>query len=93
MPQRAVDGERVMSTRDFTSLPIGVKVDNGEVRKCPYCNRRGVLEIVNGADWYIHSETIIADPESPLLRWDMCPQRDHDPTISADGNGPAPNHR
>jgi hypothetical protein len=62
-----------MGTRDFTSMLIGTKIDNGDIQVCPYCNRRGLCEVVNGMSFYLHSETIEVDPSAPVVKYDMCP--------------------
>lgn len=60
--------------QDFTLLPIGFKIDNGEIQVCPFCERRGKLEIVDGKDWYIHSHVLSAGANLPAVACDMCPR-------------------
>lgn len=60
--------------RDFTALPIGLKIENGEIQVCPYCNRRGKLEVVAGKSYYLHLEILSADAHTPAVKCDMCPQ-------------------
>ena len=81
-----------VNTKYFTLLPIGLKIENGEIQVCPYCNRRGKLEVVGGKRWYIHSETVSAEATSPAVQCDMCPSKESaaapfDPESSGQGCG------
>jgi hypothetical protein len=42
------------SRNDYTDLPIGTLIDNGEIVVCPYCHRRGLKVFVNGVAFYNH---------------------------------------
>jgi hypothetical protein len=41
---------------DYTTLPIGTKVGRGEIGKCPYCKKPGLIEVTNGVIFGVHSE-------------------------------------
>jgi hypothetical protein len=60
---------------DYTRLPIGTKLDSGEIQKCPHCQRTGLLEVVDKKKWYTHSQFVGFDSKgSPVTNWDMCPK-------------------
>ena len=61
-----------MLIEDYTAIAIGTKIGNGEIQTCPHCGRRGILEIVNGKNWYLHSQVI--DTNALRIAPDMCPQ-------------------
>jgi hypothetical protein len=65
-----------MRHESYTHLPIGMKIDNGEIRKCPHCGKSGLLEVVDGKKWYTHSQIVGFDSRgSPEMSWDMCPKQ------------------
>lgn len=43
-----------MPLYDYTKLPIGKKLENGEIQECPHCGQRALLEITDGKKWYTH---------------------------------------
>jgi hypothetical protein len=47
-----------MRTTDYTRLPIGTKLEEGEIQKCPYCGKPGYAQTINGKMYYTHSESI-----------------------------------
>jgi len=61
-----------MATEDYTAIALGTRVGNGEIHTCPHCGQRGILEIVNGKNWYIHSQT--TDAAALRIEYDMCPK-------------------
>ncbi len=64
-----------MRTTDYTKVPVGTKLDEGEVYKCPHCGRPGLLEIVNEKKWFTHSQSVgFTDKGIPQILWDMCPR-------------------
>jgi hypothetical protein len=59
--------------RDFTKLPVGYSIFDSTTRECPRCGRTGLLEVTDGKNFYLHSETSgYADNGTPVVQWDMC---------------------
>ena len=59
----------------FTSLPVGTILDGKEMQKCPYCQRNGLREEVEGKIYYAHGHTLSLRPNQELdVRFDYCPQ-------------------
>jgi hypothetical protein len=66
-----------MKIDDYTRLPIGTKIDNGEIQTCPHCGKLGLLEEVDGKKWFTHSQARGFNSKgSPQISWDMCPKLD-----------------
>lgn len=64
-----------MRRTDFTKLPVGTKLDNGEVEACPHCGRAGMVEKVDGNTFYVHSEAVGINEERKIeIKWEMCPR-------------------
>ena len=61
-----------MPTENYTVIAIGTRIGNGEIQTCPHCGRLGILEIVNGKNWFIYSQT--TDAATLRLDDDLCPQ-------------------
>ena len=47
-----------MGTTDYTRLPIGTKLEEGEIQRCPYCGKPGYAQTISGKTYYTHSESI-----------------------------------
>jgi hypothetical protein len=47
-----------MGTTDYTRLPIGTKLEEGEIQRCPYCGKHGYAQTISGKAYYTHSESI-----------------------------------
>jgi hypothetical protein len=41
---------------DYTVLPIGMKLGQGEIRICPLCKRAGLTKQINEVQFFTHSE-------------------------------------
>jgi hypothetical protein len=61
-----------MVGKDYTYLPLGTKIDSGEIQVCPHCAKHGLLEVVNGNRWFTHSQSIEA--VTLRIQWTMCPR-------------------
>lgn len=62
--------------KDYTWLPVGTKMDNGEIQACPYCKRVGLMTSIGGTTTYTHKLVIRTDSESGesfMLSKDQCP--------------------
>jgi hypothetical protein len=67
--------EDVMPGRDYTRLPIGTKIDDGEIQECPYCGRAGMVMVVGGKTYYNHKQLVGMDREDTLItQFEFCPQ-------------------
>jgi hypothetical protein len=50
---------------DYSVLPVGTKIGNGEIKKCPYCEkkdikRNGLYKVIQGGFiWVTHSVTLV----------------------------------
>jgi hypothetical protein len=61
--------------RRWPEVGLWEVIDNGEIRECPHCGKSGLLEEVDGKNWYTHSQIVGFDSRgSPEMSWDMCPQ-------------------
>lgn len=60
-----------MQIDDYTALPIGTKIETGEVKICIYCGRRGLTEKKDGKLVFLHR--MIKDPDAMEVRWEECP--------------------
>lgn len=65
-----------MARQDYTSIPIGTEDGAGNsIERCPHCGRNGLHEIVNGLDFYTHSQGVGFDGSGKLdASFDMCPK-------------------
>jgi hypothetical protein len=43
-------------TSDYTVLPIGMKLGQGEIKICPLCKRAGLTKQINEVLFFTHSE-------------------------------------
>lgn len=39
---------------DYTQMPIGVKIQKGDITECPHCKKVGVIESRNEKTFYFH---------------------------------------
>jgi hypothetical protein len=47
-----------MGTTDYTRLPIGTKLEEGEIQTCPHCGKPGYAQTTDkNKMYYIHSES------------------------------------
>jgi hypothetical protein len=64
-----------MRTRDYSRLPLGSKVEAGEIRLCPHCNLAGLCEEVEGKQYFVHSQTAGYTQQGGfVLTWEACPK-------------------
>ena len=64
-------GETLIS--DYTVLPVGTRVEDGEVKVCPKCQRRGLHVEVDGHCFYTHFQIRNSDdPRSVFIRRVEC---------------------
>jgi hypothetical protein len=71
---------KTVGTTDYTRLPIGTKLEKGEIQICSYCGRPGYAQTIDGKKHYTHSEiisrTVDADKSWKIdFKWDSCPTR------------------
>ena len=77
----------LMRKDDYTRLPLGTKIDDGEITKCPYCGRNGLADTANGKTFYTHFQEVgFNEMGNPVINWEWCPQGgnlmpDHVPTV------------
>jgi len=60
---------------DYTTLPLGTKIDKGVAEICPHCHRVGVTAIVSGVKVWNHKLGAVLDKNRNLqtvMEW--CPQ-------------------
>ena len=63
-----------MKTDDYTCLPVGTRIDNGEIKVCPYCGKNALAEIVNDSTFFTHSQSVGFDEnQRTVVRLDWCP--------------------
>ena len=63
-----------MEKRAYTNLPLGTKVERGEIQICPHCGRRGIAENDQGAIYYIHAESLGRNAQGNMeFKWESCP--------------------
>jgi hypothetical protein len=61
--------------RDYSSLAAGMTFLGKQAKKCPHCGEIGLLEVENGKEFYVHSETMGFDESgSFVVRWSQCPK-------------------
>ena len=64
-----------MLKHDYVAMPVGATIEQGVIQVCPYCNRPGIKETVQGKDFYTHSQWSGFDSNGQFsLGWDMCPK-------------------
>jgi len=61
-----------MTSKDYTWLPVGTRIDGGEIEECSHCGRRGLLENIRGELVFTHT-TAVGFKNGPTLDWDICP--------------------
>lgn len=58
---------------DYTVLPLGTRVDGGEVQVCPKCQRPGLHVAMDGHSFYTHFQILRKDdPRNAFLRRVEC---------------------
>jgi hypothetical protein len=58
---------------DYTALQIGTKVEGGEIRVCPKCQRRGLHVDMDGHSFYTHFQILSKDdPRNVFIRRVEC---------------------
>lgn len=61
---------------DYTKLPLGAKIGEKEIKKCPHCGRNGLAEEIEGKTYYTHENVVKFEknhefsPDS-----DVCPKK------------------
>jgi hypothetical protein len=68
------------SRNDYTELPIGTRIDKGEIVICPYCHRHGLKVFVNDVAFYNHRMGAFLVGEMVQIVDESCPK---DPTERA----------
>ena len=64
-------GETLIS--DYTVLPIGARVEGGEVKVCPKCRRVGLNVEMDGHSFYTHFQILSKDdPHNVFIRRVEC---------------------
>jgi hypothetical protein len=43
-----------VAVKDYTVLPVGTKLDKGEVQVCSYCRKNGLATKTNDVTFYAH---------------------------------------
>ena len=58
---------------DYTVLALGTKVEGGEVKVCPKCQRRGLNVEMDGHNFYTHFKILRKDdPRNVFVRRIEC---------------------
>ena len=58
---------------DYTVLPMGARVEGGEVKVCPKCQRRGLNVEMDGHSFYTHFQILNKDnPGNVFIRRVEC---------------------
>lgn len=58
---------------DYSVLPMGTRFEDGEVKLCPKCQRRGLHVEVDGHSFYTHFQILNSDnPRSVFIRRIEC---------------------
>lgn len=64
-----------MKVRDFSKMPVGTKVQDGEIQICPHCGRAALLERVDDKEFFTHSQTVGINEKGGLeINWQSCPE-------------------
>jgi len=60
-------------TSDYTVLALGTKIEGGEIKVCPRCNRRGLHIDQDGHGFYTHFRIVSRDdPRNVLIQRIEC---------------------
>lgn len=58
---------------DYTLLPIGTKIGQGEIKICPLCKKAGLAKQVDKVLFFRHAEWAGVNPDGfPELRGEEC---------------------
>lgn len=58
---------------DYTVLPMGTRVEGGEIEVCPKCQRRGLHVEMDGHSFYTHFQIVRKDdPRNVFIRRVEC---------------------
>jgi hypothetical protein len=61
-----------MRVEDYTGLPVGTKLEKGEIKVCPECGARGLAETSGNKEFFTHSQTTGLDGKgNPVVNWVM----------------------
>ena len=67
--------EESMRVDDYYRLPLGTKLETGEIQTCTYCGKNGLAELVEGKTFYTHYQSVGFNGRgAPEIRWIMHPQ-------------------
>jgi hypothetical protein len=59
---------------DYTKLPVGQKIEDGQIEKCPHCGRNGLAAKVEGKNFYTHIEAVrMQNMDNAAITLDFCP--------------------
>ena len=71
-----------MRVVDYSNLPLGTLIDNGEIKTCFYCGKAGLAEEVSGKTFYTHYQSVGFNERGlPEFRWIMCPKLEQRPAV------------
>jgi hypothetical protein len=57
---------RIMVAKDYTVLPVGTKIERGEIRVCPICGKNGIAINIGGEVFYTHTYTITENAQGEI---------------------------
>ena len=61
---------------DYRHLPIGMKIKQGEINACPYCQRIGLVQVALGKFFVLHVDGLLPDRDEAIDGYeDACPKR------------------
>jgi hypothetical protein len=65
----------MIRVRDYSLLAEGFKIDDGEIKICTHCGKRGLATEVNGKTFYTHMQEWGWDENGkPVINWAFCPK-------------------
>ena len=61
---------------DYRHLPIGMKIKQGEINECPYCQRIGLVQVALGKFFVLHADGLLPDGRDEDIDGDedACPE-------------------
>jgi hypothetical protein len=63
-----------MKIDDYTRLPLGTKLEDGEIKICPHCGNNGLEKDVDGKTFYNHHTAAGYDEKGhPVVQFSYCP--------------------
>ena len=58
---------------NYTKLPIGTKLDSGEIQVCTYCGKHGIAEKHDDKIIFVHGDVLDETSDTLTVEWVQCP--------------------